>query len=775
MITAQKVLEAKTQGKPAGRSLERKWRMRLFVLVLAALVSTAACSRGGTDSDLFAGLDTLVDLTEIRHLAEVDDGGWYIDFGTPAQSKFTVGDWRSGWVGRGVDGDTRYAHVGMRGRVYFNADAQEALVARIRLRPLGTKALTPYLNNNQLESVHLGQGEGFAEYDIVLPKEHVQVGENYLLLTFGGTVPVDGEAVSVAVDSIWIRGEGAQAKSAQAAPVYDGLFANVRLGEEERSAMALSRDSTLRYYLRIPEGASLGIGVGTEGEGTTPLVVEVATEGKPATQVLAMEAGSSWKDHKVDLSGFAGEVVRIDLRAEGKGAGRVAWHAPRILLPTKVEQPIEPAKNVIVLVIDTLRADKLRPFNPNTRVKTPTIDRLATEGVVFQLAQAPENWTKPSVASILTGLHPQTHQQKTGDAALPSSALLLSEHLKGKGFRTGSFIANGYVSDRFGFDQGWDHYTNYIREGKNTEAKNVFKEAGNWIEEHKDGRFFAYVQTIDPHVPYDPPGEYLRMYDPSEYSGQIKPRMTGDLLERAKRRPPAVVFDARDKRRLAGLHDGEITQHDHFLGLFIDRLVELGVWEDTLLVVTSDHGEELDDHGSWGHGHSVYQELLHVPLMFRLPNRLPAGAQIPNAVSTLDVSATVTELMGVSPMPKNEGQTLVGLMRGAPPSRPTVAFSDFQDDRRVITTGRWKLILRGNLTSTMFDLVADPDEKNGLDASAAPIGRRYSRMLLGQFLGATDRGDWLSAEQKSGTQLERENAEMDDTIRDQLRALGYAH
>ncbi|MDH3484185.1 MAG: sulfatase [Myxococcales bacterium] len=749
--------------------------MRLFVLVMVAFVSTTACSRGGTDPDLFAGLDTHVDLTEIRHLAEVDDGGWYIDFGTPAQSKFTVGDWRSGWVGRGVDGDTTYAHAGMRGRVYFNADMQEALVARIRLRPLGTQALTPYLNNKQLASVHLGQGDGFAEYDIPLPREHVQLGENYLLLTFGGTVPVSGEAVSVAVDSIWIRDEGDLPKSAQAAPAYEGLLANVRLGEEERQAMALSRDSTLRYYLQIPEGASMGIGVGSEGEGTTPLVVEIATESKPATQVLAAEAGSSWTDHKIDLSGFAGEVVRIDLRATGRGAGRVAWHAPRILLPAKVEQPIEPAKNVIVLVIDTLRADKLRPFNPHTRVKTPTIDRLATEGVVFELAQAPENWTKPSVASILTGLHPQTHQQKTGDAALPSSALLLSEHLKGEGFRTGSFIANGYVSDRFGFDQGWDHYTNYIREGKNTEAKNVFEEAGNWIEAHKDARFFAYVQTIDPHVPYDPPGEYLRMYDPSEYSGQIKPRMTGDLLERAKRRPPAVVFDARDKRRLAALHDGEITQHDHFLGLFIDRLVELGLWEDTLLVVTSDHGEEFDDHGSWGHGHSVYQELLHVPLMFRLPNRLPAGAQIPDAVSTLDVAASVTELVGVSPMPKNEGQTLVGLMRGSPPGRPTVAFSDFQDDRRVITSGRWKLILRGNLTSTMFDLVADPHEKNELDGSASPIGRRHCRMLLGQFLGATDRGDWLSAEQKSGTQLERENAEMDDTIRDQLRALGYAH
>lgn len=748
--------------------------MRFFLVVLATLCVTAACSRGGSKTDPFAGLQTHADLTEIRHLAEVDDGGWYLDFGTPAQAKYTVGDWRSGWVGKGIDGDTSYAHVGMRGRVYFNVDQPEALVARVRLRPHGTHALTPYFNNQQLASIHLGKGDGFAEYEVELPKEHVQAGENYFLLTFGGTTPIDGQDVSVAVDSIWIQKESEASKTTRA-PTYEGLVAKVRFGDEERRAIALSRASTLRYHVSVPADGSLGFGVGVEGEGDVPFAIEVTADGQPTSEVISGTASGAWADHKVDLSRFAGELVRIDLRAKGEGAGRLAWSSPRIFVPERPQRELEPAKNVVVLVIDTLRADKLRPFNPQTRVKTPAIDKLASEGAVFELAQSPENWTKPAVASILTGLHPQTHQQKTGDAALPSSAELLSEHLQGEGFATGSFIANGYVSDRFGFDQGWDDYSNYIREGKSTEAKDVFEKAGNWIEEHRDGRFFAYIQTIDPHVPYDPPGEYLRMYDPSEYSGQVRPRMTGDLLEKAKRKPPRVVFDASDKRRLKALHDGEITKHDHFFGAFLERLDQLGLSGDTLIVVTSDHGEEFDDHGSWGHGHSVYQELLHVPLMFRLPNRLPAGTKISDAVSTLDVSATVTELLGVPAMADNEGHPLVGLMLGDAPSRPAVAFSDFQDDRRVITSRRWKLVLRGNLTSTMFDLAADPMEKTQLDPSAFPIGRRYSRMLLGQFLGATNRGDWLSAEQKGGTQLKRENAEMDDTIRDQLRALGYAH
>ncbi len=748
--------------------------MRFCLLAIMTLAMAAGCSRGSPKSDPFVGLEAHSDLTALRHLAEINDGGWYIDFGTPAQSKYTVGDWRSGWVGKGVDGDTSYAHVGMRGRVYFEADMQESLVARVRLRPHGTEALTPYLNNEQLKSIHLAKGEAFVDYDIELPRELVKAGENYLLLTFGGTVPIEGQDVSVAIDSIWIRNATEQSTKARP-PAYASLVAKVRLGDEDRQAIALSRRSTLRYHVMVPSDGSLGFGIGVEGEGQVPFTIEVTADQQPITQLLSGTASGAWVDHKVDLSRFAGQTVRIDLRARGEGAGRLAWNSPRILVPTPPERNLEPAKNVVVLVVDTLRADQLRPINAQTRVKTPFIDQFASDGVVFALAQAPENWTKPSVASILTGLHPQTHQQKTTDAALPSSAVLLSEHLKDQGFATGCFSANGYVSDRFGFDQGWDHYTNYIRESRSTEAKDVFEEAGNWIEEQKDSRFFAYIQTIDPHVPYDPTDKYLRMYDPSEYAGQVRPRMTGDLLEKAKRNPPQVVFDASDKRRLRALHDGEITQHDQFFGAFLERLSGLGLAEDTLIVVTSDHGEELGDHGSWGHGHSVYQELLHVPLMFRLPKRLPGGTKVGDAVSTLDISATVTDLLGVPAMAHNEGHALVGLMLGEAPSRPAVAFSDFQDERRVITTGRWKFIVRGNLTSTMFDLVADPLEKTQLDASAFPIGRRYSRMLLGQFLGATDRGDWLNAEQKGGTQLQPENAEMDDTIRDQLRALGYAH
>jgi choline-sulfatase len=373
------------------------------------------------------------------------------------------------------------------------------------------------------------------------------------------------------------------------------------------------------------------------------------------------------------------------------------------------------ARNVVVLLIDTLRASKLRAYNPQSRVRTPILDGIVEHGTLFERAHSQENWTKPSVASVLTGLTPGTHRAITTEARLPESAELVSEAFDAAGFNTASFLANGYVSDRFGFDQGWDHYTNMIRENRSTEAEDVFREAGDWIEQHHQERFFVYIQTIDPHVPYDPPAEFLRMYDDrTDYAGQVNPRRTGEQLEAAKGNNPSIVFDESDTRRLMGLHDGEISYHDQQLGRFMERLQAMGVGDDTLLVITSDHGEEFHDHGSWGHGHSVYQELIQVPLIFYRPGR-------------------------------------------------------------VIRSRRWKMILNG-MNTKLFDLQEDPGERNEItDMTRHPIAARFLRIHLGQYLGATNRGEWWTPTQRQAQQLGTEAAEMDDTIRAQLRALGYAN
>jgi arylsulfatase A-like enzyme len=474
---------------------------------------------------------------------------------------------------------------------------------------------------------------------------------------------------------------------------------------------------------------------------------------------------------QIPLHAFEGHVVRLELGFEGKGSAALA--SPMIVTDSaQVTQPRERPKNVVVVLIDTQRADHLQPYNPGTRVRTPALAALAAQGTVFEAAQAPENWTKPSVASVLTGLYPASHGTKTGDAKLPDKALLLSEVLKEAGYATASFLANGYVSDKFGFNQGWDQYTNYIREKRNSNAENVYRDAARWIDEHKKKPFFAYIQTIDPHVPYDPPEELIQQYYPEPYHGVVSPRSTADQLGKAKLSPPKVVLNDEDRKYLEALYDGEVTYHDKYLGAFIDRLKRMGLYDKTLFVVTADHGEEFYDHQSYGHGHSLYQELIHVPWIMRYPGAPPR--RVPDTVSTVDIAPTVLTSLGLPVPPMMEGVDRTAQLLGARAPALSAAVSDFLDDRRTIRAGRFKLVLRG-LTPTFFDLGSDPRELTELDLAAYPIAVRYCRVLLGQFLGAIDRGDWLNANPVGrSVELKGDDAVIDEATAAGLRALGYA-
>ena len=723
-----------------------------------------------------ANLEIQTDLLELSHLADIDHHGLFIDFGGPARHKYTVGNWGSGWGADGADGDVSFTYAGATARAFFPMSEATEVTLRFQMRPVGSHRMQVFVNGESLRGVVLEEGAQFRTYDVRVPAEHVRPGENYLLLRFGGTTVVDGEDVAIAMGSIRVI-EGAPAEQEDfSPPMWDTLVSAVELGEVERRALAFRPPTTLSYYLEVPEDGQLVFGVGAEGEGNDLRArVHVTAEGEERNEIFHATPGAQWNDQALSLAGYAGRVVRLELEVSGSGAGRVAWSTPAVMVPpAEVAPRPEPAQNVVVLLVDTLRADRLQAYDPSSRVQTPVFDRIAREGVLFEQAQSAENWTKPSCASVLTGLTPMTHGAKTSEAALPRSAELVSEAFHDAGFATGSFIANGYVSDRFGFDQGWDDYNNFIRDGRSTEAENVFDEAGDFIEEHADGRFFVYIQTIDPHVPYDPPESFLRMYDPSTYSGQVQPRLTADLLERAKQR--RVTFSEQDQARLEGLHDGEISYHDHHFGRFLERLESLGVAEDTLVVITSDHGEEFDDHGSWGHGHSIFQELIGVPLMFHMPGRLPGGRRIEHTVSTMNIPQTVLDIAGVEgALARAEGRSLLPDMLGATPVGPQVAFSDFQEIRRVARSGRYKLVVRANLSSVMFDLQADPDETEEREVHELPIAGRYTRILLGQYLGASNRGQWLNAVQDQVGPLEAESAEMDDTIRAQLRALGYAN
>jgi choline-sulfatase len=712
------------------------------------------------------------DLLALLHLADVyDPAGLFIDFGTAARLKYTLGNWNSGWQGETREGDALVSTFGKTSRLYLPAASEKPMRLRFRAKPYATGALIVYVNGKTAGEAHVSQGGGFQEIVIPISEANIRAGENSIMLRATNTAQVRGQARSFAMD--WLRFEPSSSEGV-AAPRRVELE-QTSVGGVTRPAITLAPGAQIDWFVEVPHDGMLIFGAGLSQEGDGALVLEIGSDGSPGSP-QRIETGSRWNDQQISLRPLASAIARVRFRNEG--ATDLALSDVRIVRPMgEVATIDEPARNVVVLLIDTLRASKVHAYYPKTRVKTPAIDEFASQGTLFERSQSPENWTKPSVASVLTSLHPATHRTKEDASKLPKSALMLSEVYKKAGFKTASFIANGYVSNAFGFDQGWDHYTNYIRESRNTNASNVFGEAQDWIEKNKDGRFFVYIQTIDPHVPYDPPAKFLQMYDSEPYSGQVKNRRTHLMLEEAKKNPKKYTFTERDKEHIEALHDGEISYHDEYFGKFLVKLRELGLDENTLVVVTSDHGEEFQEHGSWGHGHSVYQELLAVPLMFRWPGVIPANTRIGPVVSTMDIGPTVLEASGV-PIPEQfEGRSLLGFMRGDWPPGPYVAFSDFLDHRRVIRGGDWKMIIRGNLSHVIFDLGNDYWEKQELDGSKQPVAERYLRTLHGQFLGAQDRGRWLAASPSSSAKkkpgLTEEKQEMTPELCRQLVALGY--
>lgn len=759
--------------------------------IIAALNASCSCgSAEGAQGDgerradapeVFGNRRTHMDLREHASLADIHHDGLYIDFGTASRFKYTLGNWKTGWGGdESQNGATFSQVVQPAARVYFPLDQAGPVTLRFRAKPERSRNMMVFLNNRSLPSVQLQAGSDFREYDVTVPAEATRVGDNHLLLRFTGFTAAPN-AAAISMDSLRvIPGATPPAPGAQySAPALSEIVTEMQVGNMQRRSIAVRAPTTLSYYVEVPRGGSIGFGVGANGQVRATAKVVVTPNGGQPTEVFSSAVSTEeWTDRVVSLEQFAGQVVRLDLRVEGTGGtGRVGWSTPTLLVPPPADRPApNRAKNVIVLLIDTLRADRTQPHNPRTRVQTPALLELGTQGAVFDACQTVENWTKPSVASLLTGMWPAGHGAKEQSSRLPDGAHLLSEVFRENGFATGAFIANGYVGARFGFNQGWDRYVNFITENRPTTAENLFDSAAEWVQQNRDRRFFLYVHTIDPHVPYSPPDRFLRMYDAREYTGIVDPRRTGDQLLGAKANPPTVVFDARDRERLEALYDGEISYHDHHLAQFLRQLREWNLLDETLIVVTSDHGEEFNDHGSYGHGHSLYQELLHVPLIMRYPGGIQAGTRITDSVGIVDVAATVLESAQVPVHRENEGRSLMPYLRGHAPSGPAVAFSDFLHDQRAVRAGRWKLRMRG-LRADLFDLQADPNERRNV-ATDNPIAFRYTRTLLGQFLGAPTRRDWSrggASEAATPAPLRSENAVIDQTTRQQLEALGYAH
>ena len=446
--------------------------------------------------------------------------------------------------------------------------------------------------------------------------------------------------------------------------------------------------------------------------------------------------------------------------------------------------------NVVLISIDTLRPDRLGCYG-HERPTSPNIDALARRGVLFERAYSPSSWTLPGHMSIFTSLYPSFHKldhnSRLGTVRLDDSERTLTELLKGAGFRTASFVTHPFLAAEWGFGRGFDLYVRKVSRAEENAGR-----ALQWIEWHlfherrglEPAGFFLFLHFIDPHETYSAPPPFLNRFT-GDYRGKLQPNYHLVTIFHDKPFPSEADF-----RYALALYDGEINYVDSQIGRIREALKDAGWLDATVIVLTSDHGEEFKEHDSMGHKSTLYEEQLRVPLIISYPPRYATGRTIPERASLLDIHPTLMALLGEDAPGAVQGLDLGPIMASAQGAGDEAAklrevlstrplFGElgplgFRWEltyyRKSIQSNRYKLILnygsQSEVTRELFDTAADPGEQRDLYrlVSNDPEIRRLEERLSG-FIRA-------GASYNAGFR-QRNGIKIDKAIQDKLRSLGY--
>ena len=431
-----------------------------------------------------------------------------------------------------------------------------------------------------------------------------------------------------------------------------------------------------------------------------------------------------------------------------------------------------PPRVLVLISIDTLRADHLGCYG-NRIVQTPHMDRLAAEGVVFDNHVSSCPTTLNSHTSLMTGTYGHTHGAARNGFVVREGNTMLAEALRDSGYATAGFAGAFPLHTRFGFSQGFDHYDAAV---KSRSGDQVNDRVLRWLDGQDAERLFLFVHYWAAHYPYTPPPPYDRMYR----RDALGIRGTMGDIERVRDALASDLPEAgRQSDALRAAYAGGVTFVDAHVGALLDGLRARGIYDEALILLTSDHGEAMDEHDEyWDHGRTTYASSTHVPLIVKLPGGRLAGTRSSLVASNVDVMPTILELTGVSPPPAVEGASFASVFDGGPTEPRPPAFSEAtkphpatvepgawtnRRNDKAVRSGDWKLIHRPRTGETeLFDLGTDPGETRDLLRRPTRAARQRARKLLTALRTWSERAGAAARRDASDESLET------------LRALGYA-
>ena len=399
-----------------------------------------------------------------------------------------------------------------------------------------------------------------------------------------------------------------------------------------------------------------------------------------------------------------------------------------------------PEPNIILIVIDALRADAL-PCYGNKVVKAPNIDRVAAEGVVFKQAYTALPKTLPSSCSLLTGLYPRSHGVLELGIPLRENQATMAEVLKLKGYRTAGFVANYQLNKKIsGLKQGFDYYlSEFPVTAKSRAIRGKFNPLAEkradyltdsiiqWLEENYNSKFFIWAHFQDPHAGYDPPSPYDKMYSKiEEYPGDFKIN------------PQLIHFHARVKGKnnfyyYISRYYGEVSFCDEQIGRLLSFLHSVNLYKNTIIIIAADHGESQGEHGKFfcHKAHNLYQENIRIPLILSFPSAIKGGKEIEVPAINIDIMPTILKLLKIESASNLPGENLLAFINGEKKERKEpILIQAAAAEGWALIKGRWKLIYQPKLgIFKLFDLIQDAKEKRDLSNKHPSIASNLRQLL----------------------------------------------
>jgi len=585
-----------------------------------------------------------------------------------------------------------------------------------------------------------------------------------------------------------------------------------RVLEDSLNVILAPPSSFFQFELKIPPSSYLEFGYGIYSayrkELGKEVNLQVILEKKGKEEVLfsknmlphTRKFYGDVAEERIDLFPFANTKVRIKFIttfASSSPKKRAAeetipedvefayWENPVIYRsPVPRTQTTSPP-NVILISLDTLRADHLKCYGYD-RETSSHMDRLAADGALFRNAYSSTSWTLPSHMSLLTSLDNRNHRVNKANPHLDISIATLADLLRKNGYLTHAITGGALVSHRFGFSKGFDGYREFKRSQHHPRsAETLFRHFNQWVSKNKDKRFFLFLHTYQTHDPYTCPSPYNSAF----FDGKPMPWNEGDMEkilfgDKRENHVPFRNLSSLEQENIIALYDGEIHYTDEVLiQPLIEELKKLGLYQNTMIILTSDHGEEFFDHGAWYHGHTLYKELIQIPLIIKFPHSEYRDQQIGDTVRIVDIMPTILEQLGIDYSPYSlDGISLIPYLRGkTQPEQMAVADLDSPENtftlpvKITLIRNGYKLILNNDFGQPpesylpvpapialveLYDIKNDPLERNNI----APQNEDIVRDLIDKISAIYESHAKEKVKKRKG---------LDKELEETMRALGY--